>query len=528
MYADAPYAARAYADPERVAGIANGSSDIWGTLKFVIYAASQAFASNPDDSVAPSRPYLGTLETAITFRRSIIGSGEIGTFTTGAGTTVLNNADSRYDFLPSQFTADGRPIEIKIMRKGDDLSAAFTVLKGVMQSWFVDENQVAVTVRDYGFKLDVPAQPNVYLGTSGLEGFEDLAQKRKPMTFGYVSNMTPVLVRPDLLVYQVHDGSVQAIPAVYDRGAAKSFHADYADYAALAAASVPSGKFATCRALGIFRVNEILDGSVITADVQGDNQGGFVSMTSAIVRRWLLRVSDLTAADLYTPSFDNLASTQPAPVGYTIGPDDDVSIADVIADLMHGIGGWGGFRRNGLFEVRRFGAPATTPVAYIDRPAIMSCKRQPLPTGIMPPPFRQRIPYDRNWTGQTDVAGVVSAERRAYLAGQFRLAEASAQSIKTDYPSAQDPEPRQTYFRDKADAEAEALRLLNLYRVERALYRLELPRQALHFNLGDTINITYDRWDLSVGRNMRIVEMNENVQRPKDGQIDRVEVIAYG
>lgn len=535
MYADAPFADRPFADAGTIVGFCDINADVSGSFKYVVYAATRNFATNADDSIAPSRLYLGRLDTPLRYNLSILGGSDIGTFTSQQdGDCILDNMDGYYDSLPATFTANGRPIEIHAMRLGDDLSQRFLVFKGVMSSWFISESQVGIKVSDLSFKLRVPAQPNLYGGTGGADGGADLAGKRKPLIFGYVLNWPATLLNSSALVYQVSDGPVNAISTVYDRGVALTLDADYASYAALTAATITAGKFATCLALGLFRLQSNPVGTV-TVDVEGDKTGGtFVSATGDIVQRWMLRVTELTATDLYTAAFTALATDQPAPVGYGVGPDDNHTMADVIADLMHGIGGWGGFRREGLFEVRRVVAPTTDAVASISRRDVLSITRDPPPGSYMPPPWRVRVAYERNWTVQTDLAGSVTADRKAFVSVQFRVSEASATAIQADYPDAQDPEVRQCYFALKVDADAEALRLLNFARVERALYRVTLPRKALTFNLGDTNSLAYAnesgqaRWDLGLGRNMVVVSVSPNIVRPRKGQIDTVDVVLYG
>lgn len=527
MFADGPFANRPFADVQNIVGFADGICDATATFKYILYAATQNFATEPDDTALPNQPFRGTLSVPLNFKWSILGGSDIGTFTTGTGSTVLNNADGFYDDLPSTFTADGRPIVIKAHRKGDDFATAFTVFRGVMASWFIDETQVAISIQDFSYKLKVPAQPNIYGGTGGADGGSDLAGKRKPLVFGYVNGWSATLLDGSSLIYQVHDGAIQAISAVYDMGAALTFSADYANYTLLAAATIPAGRYATCLSLGLLRLNSNPSGT-ITVDLQGDKTGGsFVSTTADIVQRWIKRVADVTDSDLFSTSFDDLNSSQPAPIGYGVYPDDNHTIADVIADMMHGVGGWGGFRKDGYFEVRRFTAPSSTAVATLDRVDIFDIKREAPPSELTPPPFRQRVTYDRNWTQMNNFAGSVTADRKAYLSSPYRISESSADTIKADHPFAQDPDVRECYFRDAADADTEALRLLNLYRVERALYRITGPRKMLHQTLGDTVAVTFPRWDLSVGRNMKIIEISVNPQR-QSGQIDQVEWVAYG
>ena len=65
------------------------------------------------------------------------------------------------------------------------------------------------------------------------------------MVFGNALNITPVLLVPNLLIYQCHDGAMQAVDAVYDRGVPLTAAGDVANYAALAAASVSPGRSAS-------------------------------------------------------------------------------------------------------------------------------------------------------------------------------------------------------------------------------------------------------------------------------------------
>lgn len=124
-----------------------------------------------------------------------------------------------------------------------------------------------------------------YAGTTGLEGNADLKGKPKPWAFGRCLNVEPVFIDKIDNVYQVSAyGPVQAIPAVYERGA--SFGAsvgNFANYAALVAADIPEGRWGTCLAQGLFRLGAPPAG-VITCDVDGDNTVGFIRRTGAIIK----------------------------------------------------------------------------------------------------------------------------------------------------------------------------------------------------------------------------------------------------
>lgn len=502
-----------------------GNGDIALSSVNILYTATAEFATKATDTL-PNQPFFGALDQPLQFRRSLLGGNEIGVFTIGDGLLEINNTDGTYDYLiGTNYSVDGRSIVVKIGRLTDSYDDYVTIFSGTAADWTIDETAVHVILRDNSYKLTVPAQPSNYGGTGGSDGGSDLTGKRKPRSFGVVLNVQPPLVEPAQLIYQVNDGPVQSIDAVYDRGSALSIDSDFVDYASLAGAPTAPGFFSTCLAFGYFKLGSLPAGTV-TADVQGDKTGGtYVSTTGTIVRRILASSALVDPTDLYVSSFTALEVAQSAVVGYWLGPDDTHTVADVIGDLMAGIGGWGGFRRDGTFEVNVFVKPLGTSVAVAsyDRSDILDIKREPLPSSLTPQPWRHRVAYQRAWTTQTDLAGGVDVTRKAFVVEPFRLATASDASVLTSHPFAKDPDPIQSYFNTQAAAQAEANRRLTLYSTGNpALYRISTNQRALQRNLGDIISVTYPRWDLTLGRNLTIVEMSENAQ------INQFEMVAYG
>lgn len=529
MYGIAPMGALPWsADRRDMRAYFDMTMDLSAELTLKIYVTTAAgYATEPTDAPA-NQPFRGALQS-FTFSRSIM-QADIGQFTTGTGNLTISNADAEYDFLPLSYAIDGRPIHIRIGRPDQAYAETYPLAKLTASGWNIDTDVISIDLEDYSYKLEVPLQPNVYGGSGGADGGSDLAGKRKPLAFGNALNVSPVLLVPNLLVYQVHDGAMQAIDAVYDRGVPLTADADYASYAALIAASVASGRFATCRAAGLFKLGSSASGTV-TADVRGDNSGGYVTSTADIVR-WALRNRTVLVDpdDLNVASFGAVNATQPAPIAYFVGPDDNLTVAAFIQALMGGIGGWGGHRLDGTFEVRIFSAPSGQPVAAFTRDDMVGgdIKREPLPDSYRPPRWRWRVPYARCWTTQTDLAGAVTEARKAFVAESYRLAEANSSTIQLDHPFAQDRDPVQAYFSNQEDAAAEAARLIDLFKTTRAIYRFPAPRRAVRREMGDVIMVTYDRFDLRFGRLMAVVEWKAQMNFVGDGGIDTVEIAAYG
>ncbi|HWM89401.1 MAG TPA: hypothetical protein VN493_01395 [Thermoanaerobaculia bacterium] len=326
---------------------------------------------------------------------------------------------------------------------------------------------------------------------SELESGASLEGRPKSLCFGKCLNVSPVQINPSLLLYQVHDGPIQAIDAVYNRGVALAGGQYTVD--------LLRGTFTLLQAPG--------DGGVITADVRGDTLGGsYVSTVAGIARRVVATYGPLTAADLDTASFTALDAAKPAVAG--LYASDQRTILDVLDELVNSIGAFYGFDRGGKFEVGLFGPPKEeSPAAATFGPAEI-LEIEALPTEL--PAWRQRVGYERNWTVQTgdSLAGSVTEARKAFLAEEVRLAVAADETVKTKFLLALDPEPLPTLLADKAAAEVEANHLLGLYGQRREMYRVTVKTQPYRLELGDQIALDYTRFGLD-GRLFRVVGLEE-------------------
>lgn len=500
------------------------SLSVVGPAEFRICAASRDFVTYATD-VPANTPFLGTLFRPIRLDQSIIGGFGFGELAVTWGEIELSNAEADYDTLAFTHGVEGRRVRVmvgKMIGKTMQPYSSFHPIADLTATnWHIDNNVLRIFVRDNGFLLEVPAQPQTYDGTGNLNGGADLEGKRKPWPFGPVKNLTPAPVIPEELVYAVSWRSVQDITAAYDGGYALEFEADYPTSSALrASTTIVGGQFGTCIAEALIRLGAATD-KQFTCDVEGDNVGGYVETTADIVRRVLVVAAGLDDdEDFDDVSFDLLNAQQGATIAYYLDHNSNETVAEVVRRLMGGIGGWGGFNRRRKFYVQRFSEPGIAPVASYDRTYFVDFVREALPDSVDPPPKRVRVPYERNWTVQTDLipeVGVTDPARVAYLASPYRLAstpESAMAIIVADHPRAQDPGPIEAFFALKADAEAEEERLRDLYSgATRSLYRGKVKsRQFLHVP-GQTIFVAYPRFELDDGVFGKIVEVKDDAER---------------
>ena len=501
---------------------------------FRILAATREFITRDSDALR-NRPFLGTLINSLRVDRSIVGGLGFSSLSISWGEIELINAEADYDSVISDYAIDGRRVRLTVgaynaeTKSVDAYDDFYVLFDGTASGWHADEGVLRVELRDNSSKLDVPAQATKYSGSGDLEGGTELSGKNKPVAYGQLSNITPVMVIASELVLQVNDGRIEAVTAVYDTGASLTFDADYSTSTLLRAATLVAGEYATCLTEGLIRLGGSAFGAV-TADVKGDKTGGtYVNTVGTIIRRLVTTAGELIDPDdLVDYRFDDMESDQAAIVGYYLDQNSTETCADVVGNLMGSVGGWGGFTRLGQFEIRLFTAPTSVASQRYEKQDILEISRERLPDSIDPPPHRFRMAYDRNWTVQTDVVASVSEgdpDRAAYLTQGFRLVatdDDTSAAILIDHPLAQDPEPVSAYFVSSSDAQDEADRLIALYGTQRSLYRVKVSRAQFIHDIGDVIHVTYPRWDLSSGRYLRIVSIVD------DSNNDTADLVAFG
>jgi hypothetical protein len=109
--------------------------------------------------------------------------------------------------------------------------------------------------------------------------------------------------------------------------------------------------------------------------------------------------------------------------------------------------------------------------------------------------------YQKNYTKQeTDLAGAVTAARRAILSDEYRTAAAEDASIKIKHMSETSVE-RNSLLLNKTAAETEAARLLTLLKTRKDTYEVNVRSAGVSLlDIGKVIQVTYPRFGLSSGK----------------------------
>lgn len=489
-----------------------------------IYAATEQYNTMATDTLS-NTPFNGTVEKALRFHRAIIDGRRIGGFSSGYADLELSNYSGDYDGYAA-VPLDGARVVVRMGRSGQSFNSFATLYDGIAEgNAKISEESLTLTLQDDNERLNIPVQPHVYGGTGGTDGDSNVTGKRKPLALGQPVNVSPVLINAASLVYQIHDGQITGISHVYDRGVELTANAtpDYADYAALTAASITAGRWASCLALGLIRLASKPDG-IVTATLSGGAvsnglvaglaTGTALTDTASIVH-YLITISTATIV-VDMGSIIAARAAQGATIGYFVGPDDDKTLRGAIDELMGGILGWAGFRRDRSFELGLIALPtASVPLGDYTDKDFFELKKIALPSQMDPPPYRIRAAYAVNWTVQPELAAAVDVTTATLRKDRYAVASSTntvlSAAIQAAHLKAQDPEVWPSFFALSADAVTFCNATLTLFGgAARGLYEITLPADAYALNLANPILVTDDRYELDSGATLAIVSIDDD------------------
>jgi hypothetical protein len=471
-----------------------------------VYLSDAGFITEPGD-IPSSTYFIAQVDNPLQYETSILSGGDFGAGNQSFGSISIANGDGALDFL-NQYFWSSRRVVIKAGSKDFVYSDFTVVFDGAANDIEADEERIVITIRDNRVKTEQLILPDFYAGTGGLEGGNDLSNKPKPLCYGVVNNIEPVLVDAANLIYQIHDGGISWVDKVRDSGVALANGGDVAD---ITVASVPSGNFKTQLSGGYIKLGSTPSGR-ITADVHGESDnGGYVSTVTDIISRIVktrLGAYSLGDSDIDLGSFNRLEIAIPGDVGIYI--NDRITAAAVIDDLINPLGAYWTFTRQGQLMVGFMDEPGTGTSTITDDLIDESGIKL---LNTIPPAWRISVGYAPSFTVQKEdeLAGATNDIDRAFVTEEYRYVTFEDSSILTQNRQAID-RVFKTKLADKADAEALLTRLTTIYTVTRRVYQVPAHRCLFLYYLGDTVKLMYNRFGLNAGADFIVVGTGEDAE----------------
>lgn len=259
---------------------------------------------------------------------------------------------------------------------------------------------------------------STYAGTTGAEGTADLKGQVKPLALGAPRYVAGKLIDAVNSVFQISSyGAMQGVDVAMEKLARfGTATADYAGYSALVAASVPAGRWATARAVGMARLGAPPVGQ-ISFLVSGDAAGpdGWARKPGQIVRRLALLSGGVDKID--DASLDAIDVARPYDISLYL--DEQATARDKVQGIAASVNAVAGVSWLGKLFIApvEIGSPALTLAADgSSLPPVASVEQ----IDIAAPYAKLAITAERAWTvhALADVAFTATLiDMGAYAAG---------------------------------------------------------------------------------------------------------------
>lgn len=480
-----------------------------GVASVTLRYATQGYVTGAGGSPAHTY-YEGRVKQPGNTQRMVFDKGTtFGASKTAYGEAVLVNNDGALDYLLSYgFAGFKIAITRGVMLPNQSTPTWSTVLVGTMDSVDFSWSEVSIKVRDRQQEMSLPIQTSRYGGTNslpnGLDGVAtDLKGNGRPILYGKVFNFTPPQVNTTRLIYEVSDGIIQSIDAVYDRGTALTAGAVYTSQSDMETNVPSAGQYRVwLNAAGsYFRIGSAPVGTITVDASQGATTA---NRTVAQLLKQIMLKGAVDLADINTTDITALDVAASYETGYWVTDSGSTTVATVLDAISNSVGAWWGVDRLGKFCMGQIVSPvsgnAIGTITSVDIIKIDRTRSADQGGGV--PAWQVKLNYAKMFVVQTDLAASVPAVYKSDRSAEWRTIVTNDAAIKTQWPKAVEIE-FSTYLTSAADASAEATRRLNIYKVRRDTVTAKVKltdNLAAIIDLGATILVQVSRFGMSAGK----------------------------
>lgn len=442
------------------------------------------WAGRPQDIARPNTHYEGRLRDPATISKRIPIVPEVGRRAqTQFGDVRVNNADGELDTVGEMRTIDGRTMRIYVGPARGDFIDFSQILEAIGDKISGDTEQLFFSLKNVTQLLDKPLQTQIYEGTGGIAGDENLAGRKKPTCFGECFNITPVLKNNDELIYQFHTGEAQSIDYVKDSGLRLTWSGqEVSDFTSLRALSVPAGQWASAKAIGMFKLGSTPAG-IVTADVKGEVGAlGYTDETGEILQRLALGAAFLSVSEVDFAGFNELPTDA---IGYYDSGENNTLVSDVFDQLLRPVNGWYGQLNTARLSVGMLQVTnADNQEFHLTDDDIIDIREEPTDAT---PRYKQSMTYAKNWTPMTSdqIAGGVPADQAERLRESYKIKTEIDAAVLQRFPSAIEGEQINSFFVNEegaADAVRNQLMAVLKLPLRQVVVKTKLQGLIINFN----------------------------------------------
>jgi len=443
-----------------------------GGVESVVYLATKPFTTGPGDAPA-NTTYLPIATVGRLFTERLLLDGEGGL---SAGELELENVGGARDaWAGPGYIWNNRSIKAYIGDVRWGRADFRMIFNGIVADIAPRGRQaLALKLRDKMQRLNTP------ISEAKLGGAGEQRDALLPIALGQAFNVTPLLTNAAILKYQVHAGPIHSIIEVRDNGAPVAFTAD--------------------PATGTFQLppngNPV---GVVTASVRGAAAGGYVDTAAQLVKRLVTsygKASDrFTDADLDLTNIAAFDAAHQQPLGVYSTARQNVLAACQM--LLGSVGAQLVMSRLGLARLIKVALPGGG-APFVIRPEHMVDHLEPV--GRTDPVGAVKLGFAKNWTVQDagTLANLPEVHKALFTEEWLTTTKTDAATLAT-YRLNAEPVQIDTMLLTRADADAEAQRRLDLWKVPRTTYEFEGVPELLALELGQAVTVYSPRFGMDAG-----------------------------
>lgn len=463
-----------------------------------VYLSNVAFMDRTD-TASPFyyKPFEPRIISPLNITETLFEPGKTGgVLNPKRGTISLSNADGALDYLLG-YSWDKKPISLYVMRTDNINIAAefddhFLIFKGLTLGVSASISTIDIVVSDFSTRLDQDFPSATYAGTGGNEGSANLAGQPKPVVLGQVYNIPPVLVDESNNVYQVHNGAITSVDAVYENGESLTLTTDYT-------VDLTNGRFTLVSA----------PTGIITADITNDIDSGSPSLYPGTNGAGFIikHLFENYAGMVDGTDFARITFQQSGPVNNTEHGayfDTRTTVLDAVSMFANSVGASifpatvGGLS-NGLLSIIVPSFPVSNPSTSAADPITdneiidieqLATERY---SGV-----DVRIGYKKNYRPLSETELSASPDDRDFVTREWRIS--SLALLSTTWGSAYEGLRSidiNTTAVSSSDASTIATRFSNFHLRDANVYRVRLKMTASYLEIGDAVELRSSRFNLT-------------------------------
>lgn len=447
-----------------------------------MYLSSIPFSSDPLDPTIPNVVYDASVIGGINFTESINITGGV---SINYGDIELDNTDGSKDSWLYDYIWVNKSIQILIGDATwirDDFRPIFNGTIVDLSSRSIDT--LNIVIADKLQKLNNPISEEL------LPDINSNSEILIPVTFGEVFNIAPIKSSTvvNTLEYQVHNGAIENIIEVRDNGVPVSV-----------TKNIAAGKFT---------LNQNLYGQ-ITCSVQGDKNPTYYNDIANIIKRIVKSygptATRLVDADIDLTNFSDFSTANPQPVGVSVINKEN--ILTVCNFLANSVGAQLTFSSVGLLRLVKLDLPATGGSTYDVNPNDFEYNSLSI-SDKLEVRASTKIGYCKNYTVQEgSIAAGVPSHNVDVFEDEYLYESVTDATVQTNYKLTAEVKEELTALLVKTEAVTEATRRNNLWKTPRIIVSFKAYGHLLPVELGDTINLTDDRFGLEVTKSGMVVKV---------------------